>query len=316
MLLRCENLTVRYGAKTAVDRLSFGVEPGEVYGLLGPNGAGKTSAIRALTTILEADSGTAVIGGSPLTDPTAVRANIGVLPESTGYPGTQRAIEHLIFHGRLFGADKRAASERAEVLLNDVGLADHGADLIRTFSRGMRQRLGIARALVNEPRVVFLDEPTLGLDPAGKQEILDRLRATAAANGTAVVLCSHLLDEVERVCDRVAIMDDGKLVTSGTVAEVVSSASVIAGARLDIDPRDTSRVLATLNEHPDLRAVISPALPSRVDIDLRPGQTSIIDVAEVLGSHRLPFIALEARGARLSDAFLQLTTKDPGVITT
>lgn len=221
--LQVDNLTVRYGDTVAVDSVSFSARPGQILGLLGPNGAGKTSVIRALTTIVPVATGTAIIAGCPLTDVKAVRARIGVLPESNGYPSGQSGPSYLRYYGQLFGLPRSEAALRANRLLERMGLGGN-EDRISTYSRGMRQRLGLARALLNNPEIVFLDEPTLGLDPAGKEDIMAELTYLALTNGTTIVLCSHLLDEVERVCDRVAIMHAGRIVADGTVDSVVGQA--------------------------------------------------------------------------------------------
>ncbi|MDW3219760.1 MAG: ABC transporter ATP-binding protein [Acidimicrobiales bacterium] len=306
-MITCDQISVSYGRTIAAERVTFDVAAGEILGLLGPNGAGKTSVIRALTTILEPTGGSAVIDGCPLTDAPAVRSRIGVLPESSGYPTARSAHEVLLFHGRLFGLDRAEASARADELLQRVGLRDQRDARVSTFSRGMRQRLGIARALVNRPRALFLDEPTLGLDPAGQQEILTFLREDAIAGGGAVVLCSHLLDEVERVCDRVAIMHDARVVAAGSVADVVASARVLGGARLDVRPTAVATTVAALNEVAGMHATCGTGSAGRVDVDFRPNGPTMSDLARELGERRLDFTALEARGARLSDAFLELT---------
>ena len=156
-----------YGGHVAVEQLSFTAAAGEVVGLLGPNGAGKTTAIRMLTTILAPTAGSFTVAGVPHTRPAEIRQRIGVLPESAGYPEQQAGAEFLRYHARLFGHSRASAQATSAALLEQVGLAERGGSRIGTYSRGMRQRLGIARALVNDPQVVFFDEPTLGLDPAG-----------------------------------------------------------------------------------------------------------------------------------------------------
>lgn len=303
----CEGLVVEYGEVRAVDEVSFTVAPGEVFGLLGPNGAGKTSVIRALTTILEPKAGHARIAGASLNEPTAIRHVIGVLPESNGYPNSQSATDYLRFYGRLFGLNGHEAAERADSLLAQMGLHRHRHQRIGTFSRGMRQRLGIARALVNRPQVLFMDEPTLGLDPAGKDEVLRYLAYTAAEEGTAVVLCSHLLDEVERTCDTVAILHKGRLALISTVEGVAEAAGIRARARLTTAPELVEDAVAAL----ELADVVSMASANgrrgEVAVDLASTASSVNEVAAVLIGKNLPIMSLELEGARLSDAFMALT---------
>jgi ABC-2 type transport system ATP-binding protein len=228
MTLEAHALTKAYRALVAVEELSFTAEAGEVIGLLGPNGAGKTTAIRVLTTILAPTSGSFTVAGIPHTRPAEIRRRVGVLPESAGYPEQQTGIEFLRYHARLYGHSRASADATAAVLLRDVGLADRQSSPISTYSRGMRQRLGIARALVNDPTVVFLDEPTLGLDPAGQEQIMRVIEGMARERAATVVLSTHLLAEVEAVCSRVLILNRGHLVADGTVAEVTQR----AGGRL------------------------------------------------------------------------------------
>jgi len=225
-------LSKRYGARNALDGLTFAAEPGEVIGLLGPNGAGKTTTIRVLTTILEPSGGTFTVAGVPGDQPQRIRQLIGVLPESAGYPGGQTGAEYLVYAARLFGSSRGAARDVAERLLAEVGLADRAGARISTYSRGMKQRLGIARALVNDPAVVFLDEPTLGLDPAGQREILAGIREIG--RGATVVLSTHILTEVEQVCDRVLILDHGKLVAAGPLQQFVAGAGSLSDAFLTL----------------------------------------------------------------------------------
>ncbi|MFG1820298.1 ABC transporter ATP-binding protein [Kribbella sp. NPDC049174] len=218
------DLSKRYGARNALDGLTFAADPGDVIGLLGPNGAGKTTTIRLLTTILEPTGGTFTVAGIPGDRPDRIRQRIGVLPESAGYPARQTGSEYLRYAGRLFGRGRKDARDVADRLLTEVGLGDRAGARISTYSRGMRQRLGIARALINDPAVVFLDEPTLGLDPAGQREILATIGEIR--RGATVVLSTHTLTEVEQVCNRVIVLDQGRLRADGSLAEVVGTGSL------------------------------------------------------------------------------------------
>jgi ABC-2 type transport system ATP-binding protein len=261
----------RYGSLVALADLSFEAEAGEILGVLGPNGAGKTTAIRVLTTILGPTRGTFAVAGIPHTRPAEIRRRIGVLPESAGYAEYQTGEEYLRYHARLYGRSRAGARAVAAALLDEVGLSDRARSLISTYSRGMRQRLGIARVLVNEPLVVFLDEPTLGLDPAGQRHMLAIVRRIAQERGATVLLSTHLLAEVEETCSRVLILNRGRVAALGTVAEVAARAAAPRAARLSIPAADEERAL---------RALVAA------------------DVT-ILGS--------ELEGARLSDAFLAMT---------
>ena len=222
--IEARGLSKRYGARNALDGLTFATDPGEVVGLLGPNGAGKTTTIRLLTTILEPTAGTFTVAGIPGDRPAEIRRRIGVLPESAGYPPRQTGSEYLRYAARLYS--RRDARDVADRLLADVGLGDRAGERISSYSRGMKQRLGIARALINDPAVVFLDEPTLGLDPAGQREILATIGEIAVRRNATVVLSTHTLTEVEQVCGSVLILDHGKLRAAGPIGEVVGAGSL------------------------------------------------------------------------------------------
>lgn len=305
----CEDLEVSYGEKRAVEGVSFTVERGEVFGLLGPNGAGKTSVVRALTTILDPSAGSARVGGHSLTDPDAVRSVIGVLPESNGYPGSVTAVDYLMYFGRLYGLTKEAAGERAASLLSEVGLASVGRQMIKTFSRGMRQRLGIARSLVNRPQVLFLDEPTLGLDPAGREDVLAQLDTIASNDGTSVVLCSHILEDVERVCDRIAILNKGKIVSTGTVASVTSQVSSNSLVAVAVDPSDTDRAIAALAEADGFAGRVT-SIPGVIEVVNSHQSGAINGLLAVLTQADVSILAVQPHNSRLSDAFISLTREE------
>jgi ABC-2 type transport system ATP-binding protein len=269
--VEAQGVEKRYGSLVAVEDLTFAVETGEILGVLGPNGAGKTTAIRVLTTIFEPTRGRFQVAGAPHTSPAEIRARIGVLPESAGYPEHQTGEEYLRYHARLYGQSRRGARAVAGALLDEVGLGDRGRSLISTYSRGMRQRLGIARTLANEPRVVFLDEPTLGLDPAGQKQILGTIRRIAGERGATVLLSTHLLAEVEETCSRVMILNRGHVVAQGTVTEVARRAAA---------PRNGSLRVPEASMSAAVRAIVDAGIP---------------------------LLSSELEGARLSDAFLAMT---------
>ena len=306
--LECRDLVVAYGRHVAADHVSFDVAEGEIFGLLGPNGAGKTSVIRALTTILTPVSGSATIAGVDLHDRIEVRRRIGVLPESNGYPGAQTGRDFLQYHGQLFGLTRQEAAARADRLLARLGLGQVHQK-IATYSRGMRQRLGLCRALINDPKVLFLDEPTLGLDPAGKEDIVTHLARVAAEEGTTVLLCTHLLDEVERICDRVAILDHGRVVIDGSVDELVAAADIVGSARVRLDSSDVAAAIAVLDACAAVDAVDHDnARPGDLDLSLSTRVTAPANVVlDALIAAGIEIRAFDRQRATLNDAFLALT---------
>ena len=295
----------RYGSLVAVVDLSFEAEAGEILGVLGPNGAGKTTAIRVLTTILEPSSGSFAVAGVPHSRPAEIRSRIGVLPESAGYPERQTGEEYLRYHARLYGRNRDDARAAARSLLNEVGLGERSRSLISTYSRGMRQRLGIARALVNEPQVVFLDEPTLGLDPAGQRQILDTVRRIAGERGATVLLSTHLLAEVEETCSRVLILNRGRVAAQGTVAEVAARAAAHRSGRLRVPPEETEAALRALAALEGVEAT-SEGQPGLITVRLKEGDSMNAAVRAVVDAG-IPLLSSELEGARLSDAFLAMT---------
>jgi len=302
----------KYGERLAVEDLTFSVASGEVLGFLGPNGAGKTSAIRVLTTILRPTRGRFSVAGIEHTRPTEIRRRIGVLPESAGYPERQTAEEYLRFHARLYGQTGASARAVAGRLLEEVGLAERRHSLISSFSRGMRQRLGIARTLVNDPLVVFLDEPTLGLDPAGQRQILDNVRRIATERGAAVLLSTHLLTEVEENCSRVLILNRGRVVTEGTVAEVVQHAAAPRSGRIRVAPGNLVRATVALARALEVEQVIANGRPGWLTVTFAPtadpaGNGTLNGAVRALLDDEIPVLAFELEGARLSDAFLAMT---------
>jgi len=218
----CSGLHKRYGRRTAVDDVSFTVGRGEVLGLLGPNGAGKTSVIKMLLGLVRPDAGEVLLLGRRSTDPRS-RSAVGYLPELFRYQPWLTAAEVLDLHVKLSGADVPVAERRECLAL--VGLAERAGDRVGSFSKGMQQRLGLGVALVARPELVVLDEPTSALDPLGRVDVRD-LVLSLKSRGVAVLLNSHLIGEVERVCDRVVILDRGRVAASGTLAELLGQREV------------------------------------------------------------------------------------------
>lgn len=215
------DLTKRYGDLTAVDRLNLRIQEGEIFGLLGPNGAGKTTTILMLLGLTEPTGGKARVYGHDSTrEPLAVKRVVGYLPDNVGFYEEMTAMENLLYTADLNGIHKKEAVRRIEELLFRVGLADVADKEVGKFSRGMRQRLGIADVLVKQPKVVILDEPTLGIDPDGVKQMLELIVQMSKQDRITVMLSSHLLHQVQQICSRVGIFVKGRMVAEGPIEKL------------------------------------------------------------------------------------------------
>ena len=220
-MIEMRGLTKRYGEKTAVDHLDLTIRRGEVFGLLGPNGAGKTTTTLMLTGLTEPTEGTAFIDGKDcLRQPMEVKSIVGYMPDNVGFYGDMTGRENLQFTAALNGLKDREAQDRIENLLLRTGLME-AADLkVRAYSRGMRQRLGVADVLVKDPKVIIMDEPTLGIDPEGMRQLLELIREMSQKEHRTILISSHQLYQVQQVCDRVGLFVGGRLMACGTVEEL------------------------------------------------------------------------------------------------
>ncbi|MCX5642422.1 MAG: ABC transporter ATP-binding protein [Candidatus Omnitrophica bacterium] len=216
-ILSAKNLNKSYGSIQAVENLTLEIVQGEFLGFLGPNGAGKTTTIRMLTGMLPPDSGEITIAGLSSDRKTDIARSIGVVPESRGFYDWMTAEEYLIFFARLY--DIADCKKTTNNLLDQVRLSDRKNSKIGTYSRGMKQRLALARALINNPKILFLDEPTLGLDPQGQEDIQKFLQ-NLNRQGVTILFSSHLLPEVSALCSRIVIINHGRLIASGTISEL------------------------------------------------------------------------------------------------
>jgi ABC-2 type transport system ATP-binding protein len=314
-LLTAHGLRKSYGPRPALRGLSFTLGAGRILGFLGPNGAGKTTAIRILTTSLEPSAGHFFVDGIRSDQPDRIRHRIGVLPESLGFPKHMTGLEYLAFFGQLYGLRPADSEARAVDLLSDVGLQQRGRSRIGSYSHGMRQRLGIARALINEPVVMFLDEPTLGLDPRGQQELLALIRRIARDRGASIVLCSHLLSEIEGICDDVVILNLGQVVASGTVSEVLEQAgSEVIHVRVAPDAIEAAK-RAIERVRGVARVVLTDELAGRIGVQLadpasgraRDEPAIRMRVLAALVRAKVPIVSLGGTGNRLQELFLQVT---------
>jgi ABC-2 type transport system ATP-binding protein len=220
-IIETSGLTKRYGTQIAVNDLSLQIQEGEVFGFLGPNGAGKTTTLLMFLGLTEPTSGAVrVCGFDPRRDPLHVKEKVGYLPENVGFYDDMDGRQNLHYVARLNRIPDAISAERIDALLKEVGLFEETKKKVGTYSKGMRQRLGIAEVLLKEPKIAFLDEPTIGLDPDGTNRMLDLIHSLSREKHITIFLSSHLLDQVQRICDRVGIMIKGNLVAMGPIQEL------------------------------------------------------------------------------------------------
>ncbi|NWG03286.1 MAG: ABC transporter ATP-binding protein [Syntrophaceae bacterium] len=220
-IIEAEGLTKKYGHQTAVNNLYLQIREGEVFGFLGPNGAGKTTTLLMFLGLTEPTSGKVrVIGFDPTRDPFHVKEKVGYLPENVGFYDDMDARQNLQYIARLNRIPDRISADRITESLKVVDLLEEVGKKVGTYSKGMRQRLGIAEVLMKEPKLIFLDEPTIGLDPDGTNRMLDLIHSLSREKNITIFLSSHLLDQVQRICDRVGIMIKGDLVAMGPIEEL------------------------------------------------------------------------------------------------
>ncbi|MBW7884686.1 MAG: ABC transporter ATP-binding protein [Caldilineaceae bacterium] len=248
VVLRAEQLTKRYGSFVAVDNLDLTVRKGEIFGLLGPNGAGKTTTILMMLGLTEPTGGSVqVLGFDPQRQPLKVKARVGYLPDAVGFYDELTARDNLSYIARLNGLSRSDAGPRITAAIERMGLIENIDRPVSTFSRGMRQRLGVAELLLKEPQLIIMDEPTLGLDPEAARSFL-RLILHLKEEGITILLSSHLLHQVQAVCDRVGLFSQGRLVLQGTVAELAHR--VLAGGyRIHVEAEgDNGRLEGALQQ--------------------------------------------------------------------
>ena len=298
----------RPGPVRAVQDLTFEVEPGEIYGLLGPNGAGKTTALRLLSALLRPTAGSAIVAGySVIEQPNEVRARVGLLTEVPGLYTRLTAAEYLDFFAQVHGlrdASKRAA--RVEELLRLVGLWDRRTQVMRAFSKGMQQRVAIARTLIQDPQVVLLDEPTAALDPEAARAIRDYVRELAAARGRTVLLCTHNLFEAEQLCSRLSIVRAGCQIAEGTPASLKSGLSTTCFLRVR---ERTPLLLESLSA---LSAIDALSLdgPGTITFEARDPSAANPIVVRAAVAAGADVVGIGELGSSLEEAYLKLINGD------
>jgi lipooligosaccharide transport system ATP-binding protein len=298
-LIRARGLTKQFGKLTAVDAVDFDVRPGEAFGFLGPNGAGKTSTMRMIgATSPRSDGELSVLGMDPESNGPRIRSRLGVVPQDDTLDTELTVFENLLIYGRYFDLSYAETRKRADELLTFVQLNERGKDLVEPLSGGMKRRLTIARALINEPELLLLDEPTTGLDPQARHLVWDRLYRLKQ-RGTTLVLTTHYMDEAEQLCDRLVVMDKAKIVAEGSPRELINQYAT----REVLELRFPVGVQETLDGQLDGLGERIEHLPDRVLVYAADGEAAM----QAVHARGLEPETTLVRRSSLEDVFLRLT---------
>ncbi|MBO1581772.1 ABC transporter ATP-binding protein [Bacillus sp. XF8] len=304
-MLVVDHITKSFGKKEVVKSVSFEVKKGETFGLLGPNGAGKSTTISMICGLIPYDSGDIQVGGKSVKDyPLDVKKKIGIVPQDIALYPTLSAKENLIFWGKMYGLSGATAKKRADEVLVYVGLQDRAKDKIETFSGGMKRRINIGAALMHEPELLIMDEPTVGIDPQSRNHILETVKGLNE-KGMTVIYTSHYMEEVEYLCERIAIVDYGKVIASGTKTELCNRLADGFMVKLQLN-RYSQDLLKKLKEIPTVERIIIDEDTNTLDIGLKNGE-AVGTVVSVVVENHMQILKLEVQEPNLETLFLQLT---------
>ena len=296
--IQVESLSHRYGERMALDNISFGVRPAEIFGLLGPNGSGKTTLFRILTTLMVPTQGQAQIAGfNPVKQPNEVRRRIGVVAQAQSVDVKLTAAENLMHQGHLYGLSGLRLKERIAEMLQRVGLSDRANDLVETFSGGMQRRVELAKGLMHRPSVLLLDEPTTGLDPGARRDLWLYLETLREQEGVTVLVTTHLMEEAER-CHRLAILSHGKLVGLGTPAELKSE---IGGDVIQFEAEHPETLAARIRQRFDVACSVDENI---VRLERAQGHRFAADVMEAFAGE---IRSINVSRPTLEDVFINRT---------
>jgi len=303
--IEVDHLVKKFGEFTAVNDVSFDVEQQEIFGLLGPNGAGKTTLIRMMTTLTPPTSGTARIGGHDIrTDADGVRGVLGVIPQAFTSDPELTAQENMMIHAKLYGVPSNERDALIGRLLESVELMKFKDALVRTFSGGMRRRLEIARGLVHSPRIMFLDEPTTGLDPVSRSNVWEMIRKLRDHSELTILLTTHYMDEADKLCDRIAIVDHGKLAALDTPTKLKDSVpgTEVVEAEFEGEPRDWPEQLSGL-----AHATGVTQREEMVHITSNDGPATVAALMDLARAKRVTVKRVLVQTTTLDDVFLHYT---------
>ncbi len=302
-MIEARGLTRKFGSLTAVDNISFGVEKGEVFGLLGPNGAGKSTTISMLCTILKPTSGTAIVNGYDVArQPGQVRKSIGIVFQDPSIDDKLTGRENMEMHGDLYGVPRDKMKQRIDEVLRLVELEDRADDYMSTYSGGMRRRLEIARSLIHYPRVLFLDEPTIGLDPQSRDHIWSYIRELIKREDITIILTTHYMDEADRLCNRIAIVDHGRIVAMDTPRALKEQ---LGGESIILRTRNDPLFMEKVRESGLAKGVTAADGEVRLTVDN--AHTSLPKVMDVAGRAGILIDSIYLKEPQLDDVFMHYT---------
>ncbi len=303
-MIETKNLTKNYGNLTAVDDLNLTIQDGDIFGFIGPNGAGKTTTMRILVTLLEPTRGKAFINGLDVSrNGKMVRRLVGYMPDFMGVYDDLKVFEYLEFFAAAFGIERKKRKSIVEGVLELTDLQSKRSVTVDSLSRGMQQRLGLARVLIHDPKVLILDEPASGLDPRARIEIRELLRELKRM-GKTIMISSHILSELEEICDHIGIIEHGRLLFSGTLEEILSRLGIQSKVRVRV-ANNQNKAVELLTALPQIRQV--QVFGDYIAVTFREGKDGDGIIARTLVNADLDIVSIQPERLKLDDAFLQLT---------
>lgn len=305
-LIEIKGLVKRYGERMAVQGISLSVQEGEIFGFLGPNGAGKTTTLSVLATLLSPDEGQVTIAGHDLTqDARQIKPLIGFIPQELALYPTLSAHDNLAFFGRIYGLRGEVLRKRIQAVLSLTGLSDRAKDAVQTFSGGMKRRLNIAAGLLHQPPILFLDEPTVGVDPQSRNFIFEHVEQLKA-QGMTILYTTHYMEEAQRLCDRVAILDEGQILAMDTPQGLIG---LLGGGVIHIGlPEDAMQALLP---HVQALGPVRAASPQdgRFKVETSDARQALLELIKLFNHRNVPILSLEVLEPNLESVFLHLTGK-------
>jgi len=306
-IIEIKNLTKKFGNFTAVNNISLSIKEGEIFGFLGPNGAGKTTTINMLTTLIRPTSGTAVIDNNDtFTQGSRIRSIIGVVPQSFSLFPELTAQENLSYIGRLYGLTAAQINERSEYLLNTVSLSEHKDRIAGNYSGGMKQRLSLAASLMSNPRILFMDEPTTGLDPQSRISMRE-LTKLLNKQGMTIVYTTHDMDEAEKICDTITIMDNGRIAASGTSEELKRMIADHHTIEVELEVI-TKEIIAELKKLPYV--ISAEHTGELIELKVKGREGVFYKLSDFFHRKNEKVVEIKFREPTLEDVFIHLTKKD------